>query len=187
MTVVVVLPCVPRCRPARVQPSLRPAPRHGESRNATFARSYKLRVVLRHCRRDDERSRAVDVRGIVRLDDHAESLEVGGGIRVGVAPGDRYSTSQEQLGQRAHSGAGDAYKVNRTRVAGVEERHGVRCGNIDAISRPVMRRRGRQRKNVLCDVVRRMRARMRRGAAGETVELERILEEPANRRVEPLH
>ena len=47
------------------------AANHG---NAELARSHQLRMVLRHRRRDDERARAVDVRGIVRLDDDAEAL-----------------------------------------------------------------------------------------------------------------
>jgi hypothetical protein len=64
----------------------------------------------------------------MRSNRHAEAAEVVGARRVCVAPGDRHASAQEQLRERAHSRARDAYEVNGTRIARFEKRHGGGSG-----------------------------------------------------------
>jgi len=62
------------------------------------------------------------VRGIVPLYDlDSELPQVIHVLRIDVASRDGDSAPHEQLGERAHSCAGDAYKVNWARIAGVEK------------------------------------------------------------------
>ena len=71
-------------------------------------------MILRHRRRHDERARAVDVRRIVRRR-RRRRVARRSSRRAGFASqpviGD--AAPQEQLGERAHPGAGDADEVNR--------------------------------------------------------------------------
>ena len=94
--------------------------------NATAPRPLKLRMILRHRRRDDERADPLDMTRIVRPDVDPESPQIGGAVGVGITPSDADAATHEQLGERAHAGAGDAHEMDRTRIGGIQKLHGRR-------------------------------------------------------------
>jgi hypothetical protein len=86
-------------------------------RNSELSRARNLRVIPIHCRCHDQLARAIDVIGTVAPGDvNPELDEVIDDTRICVTPGDGNSPPRQQLGERAHAGAGDANEVNRTAV-----------------------------------------------------------------------
>jgi len=136
---------------------------HGD---AALARTYKLRMILGHRRRDDEGARAIDMTRIMRLNRDAESAQIVGAGWIRVAAGDRNAAAQEQLRERAHTRARDAYEVNRARIARFEKGHGkTEIKNIRTCSQAV-----EQREDSPRDFVGGVRTRARRRARGQALE-----------------
>ena len=89
-----------------------------------LARALELGMILRHRRRDDERARAVDVRRVVAgVDADAERARSARARGFASQPVTRDAAPREQLGERAHPGAGDADEVDGPGVGGIEEGH----------------------------------------------------------------
>src|SRR5678815_592979 len=88
------------------------APRHS---NSKITRSLELGMVAPHRRRNDYLRSTFNVIGVVSVHDmNAEALEVLRCSRCGVTAGNRNSAANEQLGQRAHSRAGNAHEMHWT-------------------------------------------------------------------------
>ena len=60
-----------------------------------------------------------------------ESGEVARRVTGGIAPGDDLTSTNEQLGERAHACAGNSDEVNGATVGGIEKSH-LRRRNIGA-------------------------------------------------------
>ncbi len=84
------------------------------NRDTERACVLQLWMVALHRRSDDHFAHVFHVRGIVPVHDvNSEPLEVRGGRCRRIAAAHRNSAAHEQLGERAHSRAGNADEVNR--------------------------------------------------------------------------
>ena len=89
-------------------------------RNSELTRASELGMSPGHRRRDDQLARTLDVVGAMSLGDaDSERLQIVRRARIGVAARHRNSTPSEQLGERAHSGAGDPDEMNRALVGAI--------------------------------------------------------------------
>src|SRR4029079_18517443 len=75
-------------------------------------------------RRDDEGASRIDMRRIVIGNRYAEASEVTGRLRMRDAAGYGDLTPERELGQRAHTGSGDAYEVDGSSIRRIEQRGG---------------------------------------------------------------
>ena len=142
------------------------ATNHG---NPERSRAREFGMILRHRRCHDECARAVDMRRIVSLDDDAESREIGRGVGIRIATSDTYSSSHEQLGERAHPRAGNTDEMNGARIGRIEKRH----SRIIASAR----RRIGDGENMACDLRGRVWSSTRSGAARKTRKLDWVAED----------
>ena len=164
-----------------------------DDREAELARADQLRMVLRHRRRDDQRARAVDVRGSRAGLDERRRARRGRRAFSGccVAAGDADAAEDEELGEGAHPGAGDADEMDGPRVGGVEE-----AGHDGGEYRAPRRARSRAKLLEVEHALSIRRAMVSAASGRARAEAPAASVEPspagsssrrANRRVEPVH
>jgi hypothetical protein len=94
-----------------------------DDRYSTGAGTLQLRVVARHRRSNDERAGAFDVTGVMRTNIDAESPQVICAVRIAITTCYANAPAHEQLGERAHAGAGYAHEMNGPLIGRIQERH----------------------------------------------------------------
>ena len=141
----------------------------------------ELRVVLRHRGRDDQLARTRDVLGVVALRDRdSERLEIPGPPWIGVASSYRHAAPSEELGERAHTSAGDPDEVDRARVGVGRQSHRPRRSEIRFMSAARLRALN-EMKNVLRDIRGGRRPRALERLCAHARELRRIREHRLDR------
>src|SRR5206468_8496286 len=85
-------------------------------------RRLELQMVLRHRRRHDQRTNAVDVGRIMATNDiDAELAQILDAHGIGIAATHLHAAADEQFGERAHASAGDSYEVDGTLIGRIEK------------------------------------------------------------------
>ncbi len=87
---------------------------HGD---ASVPCTLELGVVFRHCGGDNERSRPINMAGIVSFNDlDADATQILNADRMRVASGNLHAAARKELREGAHSGAGNSDEVDRPRI-----------------------------------------------------------------------
>jgi hypothetical protein len=91
------------------------------NRNSELTRARKLGMIPGHRRCNDQLAHTFRVLGAMSLDDtDSEDRQIFRRARIGVAPRNSDTAPREELGERAHSGAGDPDEMNRALVRAID-------------------------------------------------------------------
>jgi len=97
--------------------------RLGSSRywDSQLARTRELGMIPWHCGCNDQLARTIDVvRAMSLYNTDSERRQIFSRARVGIAPRNSNTASSDQLGERAHSSAGDPDEMNRALVGAID-------------------------------------------------------------------
>jgi hypothetical protein len=89
--------------------------------DSQLTRMRELWMIPRHCGCDDQLARTIDVVRAMSPDDtDSERRQIFSRAWVGIASRNSDPASSDQLGERAHSSAGDSDEMNRALVGAID-------------------------------------------------------------------